>query len=99
MELIGAHLHTGVLLPTGLTTEVATIPTMRWLVKFGKTRIVKYQYSQPGQKVKWMMGSNRFLVHRTEVVMSDIFTAIKRRDIFPIPRWERFEEPFASKTS
>ena len=28
--------------------------------KFGKTRIVKYQYSQPGQKVKWDDGLNRF---------------------------------------
>lgn len=61
--------------------------------KFGRQRIVKYQYSQPGQKVKWDDGLNRFLVHRTEV-MSDIFTAIKRRDIFRFPRWEQFEDPF-----
>lgn len=61
--------------------------------KFGRKRIVKYQYSQPGQKVKWDDGLNRFLVHRTEV-MSDIFTAIKRRDVFRFPKWEQFEDPF-----
>jgi Phage terminase large subunit (GpA) len=61
---------------------------------FGRQRIVKYQYSQPGQKVKWEEGLNRFLVHRTEV-MSDIFNAIKRRDVLRFPRWEQFEDPFA----
>ncbi len=61
--------------------------------KFGQKRVVKYQYSTPGQKVKWDDGLNRFLVHRTEV-MSDIFTAIKRRDVFRFPRWEQFEDPF-----
>lgn len=61
---------------------------------FGKTRIVKYQYSQPGQKVKWEEGLQRFLVHRTEV-MSDIFNAIKRRDVMRFPNWQQFEDPFA----
>lgn len=63
--------------------------------KFGRNRIVKYQYSQPGQKVKWEEGLNRFLVHRTEV-MSDIFNAIKRRKIFRFPDWSHFEDPFGS---
>lgn len=61
--------------------------------KFGRSRIVKYQYSQPGQKVKWDDGLHRFLVHRTEV-MTDIFTAIKRRDVFQFPNWGQFEDPF-----
>jgi hypothetical protein len=62
--------------------------------KFGKNRIVKYQYSQPGIKVKWEDGLNRFLVHRTEV-MSDMFNAIKRRDVFRFPDYQQFEDPFA----
>jgi hypothetical protein len=61
--------------------------------KFGKNRIVKYQYSQPSQKVRWDEGMHRFLVHRTEV-MTDIFTAIKRRNVFRFPTWEQFEDPF-----
>jgi hypothetical protein len=61
---------------------------------FGKERIVRYQYSQPGQKVKWEDGLRRYLVHRTEV-MSDVFNAIKRRDVFRFPDFQQFEEPFA----
>jgi len=60
---------------------------------FGRNRIVKYQYSTPGQKVKWDENLHRFLVHRTEV-MTDMFTAIKRRDVFRFPNWEQFEDPF-----
>lgn len=60
--------------------------------KFG-TKIIKYQYSQPGQKVKWEDSLKRFLVHRTEV-MSDIFNAIKRRNVFRFPDWGVFEDPF-----
>lgn len=61
--------------------------------KFGANRIWKYQYSQPGQKVKWEEKLKRFLVHRTEV-MSDIFNAIKRKNIFRFPDWHHFEEPY-----
>lgn len=61
--------------------------------KFGQLRIPKYQYSQPGQKVRYDEGLKRFVVHRTEV-MSDIFQAIKRRDVFRFPKWDQFEEPF-----
>jgi hypothetical protein len=63
--------------------------------KFGRERIVKYQYSQPGQKVKWEQELDRFLVHRTEV-MTDMFTAIKRKNVFRFPNWKQFEEPFAA---
>lgn len=63
--------------------------------KFGWRRIAKYQYSTPNAKVKWEDGLKRFLVNRTEV-MSDIFNAIKRRNVFRFPRWEDFQSPFAS---
>lgn len=62
--------------------------------KFGPERIRKYQYSQPGMKVQWHPELMRFLVHRTEV-MSDVFNAIKRRNVFRFPNWAHFEEPFA----
>jgi hypothetical protein len=62
--------------------------------KFGREKIRKYQYSQPGQKVKWEPDLDRFLVHRTEV-MTDMFTAIKRRNVFRFPNYKQFEEPFA----
>jgi hypothetical protein len=61
---------------------------------FGKNRIVKYQYSQPGVKVRWEEGMGRYLVHRTEV-MSDVFNAIKRRDVLRFPDFQQFEDPFA----
>lgn len=61
--------------------------------KFGAERIRKYQYSQPNQKVKWHPELSRFLVHRTEV-MSDLFNAIKRRNVIRFPNWAHFEDPF-----
>jgi hypothetical protein len=61
--------------------------------KFGRERIWKYQYSTPGVKVKWEAPLNRFLVHRTEV-MSDIFNAIKRRDVFRFPDFAQFFDPY-----
>ncbi|MBM4360977.1 MAG: hypothetical protein FJ096_23000 [Deltaproteobacteria bacterium] len=64
--------------------------------KYGVRRIFKYQYSTISKgKVKWDGGLGRFLVNRTEV-MSDIFNAIKRRNVFHFPRWEDWEQPFAS---
>ena len=63
--------------------------------RFGWQRIVKFQYSQPAQKVQWQKDLHRFLVHRTEV-MSDVFNAIKRRNVFRFPSWKQFELPFAS---
>lgn len=61
--------------------------------KFGEKRLVKYQYASIGQKVRWDGGLKRFLVHRTEV-MSDLFNAIKRKDVIRFPDWNQFEEPF-----
>jgi hypothetical protein len=63
--------------------------------KFGTNKIWKYQYSMPGQKVKWEPDLRRFLVHRTEV-MSDVFNAIKRRHFFRFPDWAHFEDPYGS---
>lgn len=63
--------------------------------RFGMQRIAKYQYSNQNQKVKWDDGLKRFLVHRTEV-MSDVFNAIKRRDVFRFPNWDEFQNPFAA---
>lgn len=63
--------------------------------RFGFRRVPRYQYSQPSTKVIWQPGLNRFLVHRTEV-MSDVFNAIKRRDVFRFPNWEQFQIPFGS---
>ncbi len=62
---------------------------------FGRTKIVKYQYSQPKTKVKWEEGLRRFLVNRTEV-MSDIFAAIKRGTYYEFPDWKQFEDPYAA---
>jgi hypothetical protein len=61
--------------------------------KFGTERIATYQYSQPSVKVKWDGDLKRFLIHRTEV-MSDIFNAIKRRNVFQFPAWSQFKSPF-----
>jgi len=61
--------------------------------RFGLNRIVKYQYSNPGEKIRWEDGLKRFLVNRSEV-MSDIFNAIKRRNVFRFPQWDQFKAPF-----
>lgn len=70
-------------------------PNDELIRRFGFQRIVKYQYSQPSTKVSWQEGLKRFLVHRSEV-MSDVFNAIKRRDVFRFPNWTQFQNPFAS---
>ena len=63
--------------------------------RFGREKIVTYQYSQPGQKIKWHPELFRYLVHRTEV-MSDIFSALKRRDVLAFPNWDQFQDPFGN---
>jgi hypothetical protein len=62
--------------------------------RFGFQRVPLYQYSNHSTKVAYQPGLNHFLVHRTEV-MSDIFNAIKRRNVFRFPNWEQFQSPFA----
>lgn len=62
--------------------------------EFGQTRLQKFQYQAKVRKKVFMNPSlQRWLVHRTEV-MSDVFAAIKRKQI-EFPRWEEFREPFA----
>lgn len=61
---------------------------------FGRERVWKYQYAgRPNQKLLWQPKLQRFIVHRTEV-MSDMFNAIKRRQL-RFPRWEEFRTPYA----
>tara|TARA_B100000927_G_scaffold253148_1_gene218710 strand:- start:150 stop:1382 length:1233 start_codon:yes stop_codon:yes gene_type:complete len=61
---------------------------------FGPRKVFKYQYSTVSSaKIKWDTGLARFLLNRTEV-MSDVFNAIKRKDVFSFPKWEDFQHPF-----
>jgi len=64
---------------------------------FGAEKVKKYQWvGQVKKKIVFepRLGVPRYLCHRTEV-MSDLFNAIKRGDVFRYPRWEEFEDPFA----
>lgn len=66
--------------------------------EFGAEKVKKYQWVGNSKvKVKFdaKLGVPRFLCHRTEV-MSDIFNAVKRRNVFYYPRWEEWEDPYAS---
>lgn len=62
---------------------------------FGSARIVRFQYSQPNVFMRWDSRLGRFVIHRSEV-MSAIFNAIKRRDVFRFPAWKDFANPFAA---
>lgn len=63
--------------------------------KFGPTRLVKFQYfARAKRKVEYDPKLRRYKVFRTEV-MSDIFNAIKRYNVFEFPRWEEFQNPHA----
>lgn len=62
--------------------------------KFGPKRLFKYQYlGRLKKKVEYDSKLGRFKLHRTEV-MSDIFNAIKRKQV-EFPAWDEFEEPYA----
>ena len=61
---------------------------------FGRERVWKYQYAgRPNQKLNWQPKLGRFIAHRTEV-MSDIFNAIKRKEL-RFPKWSEFRSPYA----
>jgi len=65
--------------------------------RYGTEKVYKYQWlGNPKRKIAFEPRLNvpRFLCHRTEV-MSDIFNAVKRRNVFSFPRWEEFEDPHA----
>jgi hypothetical protein len=61
--------------------------------RYGANRIHKYQYSTPSVKIRYDEGMARFMVHRTEV-MTDLFDAIKRRNVFRFPDFQQFEKPY-----
>lgn len=64
--------------------------------RYGPRKVFKYQYSTITRgKIVWDPGLSRFLVNRTEV-MSDVFNAIRRRNVFGFPRWEDWDKPFAA---
>lgn len=70
-------------------------PNDQLMRTFGWQRIMRYQYSQINEKVRWEDGKlMRWIVNRTEV-MSDIFNAIKRGNVFRFPNWAEFKTPFA----
>jgi hypothetical protein len=63
--------------------------------KFGFKRVQKYQYmARARRKVLWNPAFRRWQIVRTEL-MSDVFNAIKRKQI-DLPRWAEFEEPYAN---
>ena len=63
--------------------------------RYGEKRVMIYQYaSSMREKMKWEPKAKRFMVNRTEI-MSDVFQAIKNRNVFRFPRWEEFRKPFA----
>lgn len=62
--------------------------------KFGPLRLAKFQYmAKCKRKVEFEPKLRRYKVFRTEV-MSDIFNAIKRKQL-TFPRWVEFKEPYA----
>jgi hypothetical protein len=65
---------------------------------FGPTKLMKYQYAgNPKYKAKWEPALGRFILHRTEI-MSDVFNAIKRRNIL-LPNWNEMNDPSTSPNS
>lgn len=61
---------------------------------FGQQRVHQFQYvARSAHKMKYDTKFGRWKASRTEV-MSDIFNAIKRKQL-EFPRWEEFREPFA----
>jgi hypothetical protein len=70
-------------------------PNDRLIRTFGPRRVQRYQYVTKLKKKLLLNGPlRRWQVMRTEV-MSDIFNAIKRKQI-ELPCWEEFEDPFAN---
>jgi hypothetical protein len=63
--------------------------------KFGPKRVHKYQYMARGKKkIFWNPAFRRWQLVRTEV-MSDIFNAVKRKQL-DLPCWAEFEDPYAN---
>jgi hypothetical protein len=70
-------------------------PNDHLIRKFGPKRVHKYQYQSRGRrKIFWNPHYRRWQITRTDV-MSDLFNAIKRKQI-DLPRWTEFEDPYAT---
>lgn len=70
-------------------------PNDELLRNFGSQRIVRYQYSAPKTIMSFDPEKGRYMVHRSEI-MSVVFNAIKRRDVFRFPNWQEFQSPFGA---
>lgn len=68
-------------------------PNDELLRAFGSQRVIRYQYSSPKTIMKFDSDKGRYMVHRSEI-MSVVFNAIKRRDVFRFPNWQEFQSPF-----
>lgn len=64
------------------------------LIRAFGARVVRFQYvARAKKKVNYEPGIKRFIVNRSEV-MSDMFSAMKRGNVFELPRWEEFSTPY-----
>lgn len=70
-------------------------PNSELISRFGDRRILRYQYSSPSQYLVWDAAKGRYLFHKHEV-MSAIFGAIKRANVFRFPRAEDFMDPYGA---
>ena len=70
-------------------------PNDELLRTFGSQRIIRYQYSSPKTLMSYDSDKGRYMVHRSEI-MSVVFNAIKRRDVFRFPNWQEFQSPFGN---
>ena len=70
-------------------------PNDELLRTFGSQRVIRYQYSSPKTLMSFDSEKGRYMVHRSEI-MSVVFNAIKRRDVFRFPNWQEFQSPFGS---
>lgn len=67
-------------------------PNSTLIGRFGVNKIMKYQYNpRQKKKVYWEPNLQRWMCHRTEV-MSDIFEALKKKQI-DLPNWDEFFQP------
>lgn len=61
---------------------------------FGATVVQQYQYAvRLRAKLAREKNNRRWIVNRSEI-MSDMFSALKRKNVFELPRWEEFGTPY-----
>ena len=61
---------------------------------FGVTKIIQYQYANPGEKMIFQKKLGRYMLRRTEILY-DLLEAIRRGTEFEFPRWSEWQLPFA----